>query len=107
MGLLDEAIGEFQLASKDPERLVDCCSMLGICFLDKNLPELAVKWYRRGLEVPHLEEEKQLGLLYDMGDALAIAGDRDAAYKTFVEIYGVNSNYRDVVPRLQELGHAR
>jgi hypothetical protein len=104
MGLLDEAIGEFQLASKDVEHLVECCSMLGICFLDKGLPELAVKWYKRGLEVPNLIEDRQLGLLYDMGNALALAGDRDAAYKTFVEIYGINSNYRDIVAILQELG---
>ncbi len=104
MGLLDEAIGEFQLASKDVEHLVECCSMLGICFLDKGLPELAVKWYKRGLETPDLSEDRQLGLLYDMGNALALAGDRDAAYKTFVEIYGINSNYRDIVAILQELG---
>jgi tetratricopeptide (TPR) repeat protein len=104
MGLLDEAIGEFQLASKAPNYLVECCAMLGVCFLDKGLPELAVKWYRRALEVPGLPEEQQLGLLYDLGSAMLSAGDRDAAYKAFVEIYGVNSNYRDVVARLEELG---
>src|SRR5690606_28324943 len=38
MGLLDEAIGEFQLAAKDPAHLVDCCSMLGVSFLEKGLP---------------------------------------------------------------------
>ena len=104
MGLLDEAIGEFQLASKAPAYLVECCAMLGICFLDKGLPELAVKWYRRALETPGLPEEQQLGLLYDLGTAQLAAGDRDTAYKTFVDIYGVNSNYRDVVARLEELG---
>ena len=104
MGLLDEAIGEFQLASKAPSYLVECCAMLGVCFLDKGLPELAVKWYRRALEQPALPEEQQLGLLYDLGSALLSAGDREAAYKAFVDIYGVNSNYRDVVARLEELG---
>jgi tetratricopeptide (TPR) repeat protein len=104
MGLLDEAIGEFQLAAKDPGYLVDCCSMLGICFLEKGLPELAIKWYRRGLEAPATNEEQTLGLLYDLGSVLATTGEREAAYKTFVELYGVNSNYRDVVARLEELG---
>ena len=50
MGLLDEAIGEFQIAAKEPSHLVLCCSMLGLCFLDKGLPELAIRWYRRGLD---------------------------------------------------------
>jgi len=105
MGLLDEAIGEFQLASKDPRHLVLCCSMLGLCFLDKGLPELAIKWYRRGLEAPGLGEEDMLGLLYDQGVAYLAIDDTASAYKTFVEIYGINTNYRDVVARIEELGH--
>ncbi len=105
MGLLDEAIGEFQLAAKHPQRLVDCCSMLGMCFIDKGLPELAVKWYRRALDNPSLTENESLGLLYDLGSAYLLTGERDSAYKTFVDIYGVNTNYRDVVALLKELGH--
>jgi tetratricopeptide (TPR) repeat protein len=107
MGLLDEAIGEFQLASKDPRHLVLCCSMLGLCFLDKGLPELAIKWYRRGLEAPSLNEEDHLGLMYDLGNAYQTMGDVASAYPIFVDIYGINSNYRDVVARLEELGRPR
>jgi tetratricopeptide (TPR) repeat protein len=103
MGLLDEAIGEFQLASKDPIHLVDCCSMLGVSFLEKGLPELAVKWYQRGLTAPDLKEEVTLSLLYDMGNVYLQMGDEAAARKTFVELYGINSNYRDVVAKLEEL----
>lgn len=103
MGLLDEAIGEFQVASKSRPHLVECCSMLGLCFLDKGLPELAIKWYRQGLEAPDLTEEETLGLLYEMGNLYFDMEDYEAAHKTFVEIYGINSNYRDVVARLEEL----
>ncbi len=67
MGLTDEAIGEFQLASKDPARMVECCSMLGLCFLEKGMPQLAVKWYRKGLEAPDIKEVETVGLLYDLG----------------------------------------
>ncbi|HEX9671537.1 MAG TPA: tetratricopeptide repeat protein, partial [Thermoanaerobaculia bacterium] len=104
MGLLDEAIGEFQLAAKSPVHLVSCCSMLGLCFLDKGLPELAVKWYRRGLETPGVTEEDAAGLLYDLGNVQMELGENDAAYRTFVELYGINTNYRDVVAKLAELG---
>lgn len=106
MGLLDEAIGEFQIAAKDAGHLVLCCSMLGLCFLDKGLPELAVKWYHRGLEAPGLSEDDNLGLLYDLGCAYLAVGDQDSAYKTFVDLYGINTNYRDVVARIEELGRA-
>jgi tetratricopeptide (TPR) repeat protein len=105
MGLIDEAIGEFQLAAKDRSFLVSCCSNLGLCFLEKGIPELAVKWYRRGLDAPGVSEDDSLGLLYDLGNAYLTTGDNDTAYKTFVELYGINSNYRDVVARIEELGH--
>ena len=104
MGLLDEAIGEFQIAAKDAGHLVLCCSMLGLCFLDKGLPELAVKWYKRGLEAPGLAEEDHLGLLYDLGCSYLVLDDKASAYKAFVDLYGINNAYRDVVARIEELG---
>jgi len=107
MGLLDEAIGEFQLAAKSPSFLVECASMLGLCFQEKGMPELAVKWYQRGLEAEGIPEEDHLGLLYDLGNAQAAAGDSEAAYGTFVDLYGINTNYRDVVARLAELEPGR
>ena len=103
MGLLDEAIGEFQLAAKAPAYLVDCCSLLGSCFLEKGFPDLAIKWYERGLEAPQVTENESLGLLYELGNIYLITGDKEVARKTFAEIYGVNSNYRDVVAKLEEL----
>lgn len=107
MGLLDEAIGEFQLAAKDVRYFVLCCSMLGLCFLDKGLPELAIKWYRRALEAPGISEDDSLGMLYDLGNVYMQMGDQATAYKTFVDLYGINSNYRDVVAKLEELGRPR
>jgi pilus assembly protein FimV len=107
MGLIDEAIGEFQLASKDPKRAVECASMLGLCFLEKGMPQLAIKWYRKGLEMPELTEEEHVGLLYDLGSAHVEVGDTDNAQKAFMEVYGMNSNYRDIVSRIKQLEDAR
>ncbi len=107
MGLIDEAIGEFQLASKDPKRAVECASMLGLCFLEKGMPQLAIKWYRKGLEMPAIREEEHIGLLYDLGSAYVEVGDSDNAQKAFMEVYGINTNYRDVVSRIKQLEDAR
>jgi hypothetical protein len=103
MGLIDEAIGEFQLASKDPGRVVECCSMLGLCFLEKGMPQLAVKWYRKGMETPNIKENESVGLLYDLACVYQSIGETDLAYKTFLEVYGLNTNYRDIVSRVREL----
>jgi tetratricopeptide (TPR) repeat protein len=107
MGLIDEAIGEFQLASKDPMRAVECASMLGLCFLEKGMPQLAIKWYRKGLEMPEITAEEHVGLLYDLGCAYVEVGDTDSAQKAFVEVYGLNTNYRDIVTRIKQLEDAR
>ena len=69
MGLIDEAIAEFQLAAKDEQRLLECSSMLGICFLDKGMPKLAVKWFEKGLQAPGRPEEEYQGLRYDLASA--------------------------------------
>ncbi len=103
MGLVDEAIGEFQLAAKSNQYLVDCCSLLGASFLEKGFPDLAVKWYERGLKAPGASDEEKLGLLYELGNLYLTTGNRETAKETFAEIYGANSNYRDVVAKLEEL----
>jgi len=103
MGLTDEAIGEFQVASKDPAHAVECCSMLGLCFLEKGMPQLAIKWYRKGLEAPDIKEVETVGLLYDLGGVYQDTGDLELAYRTFLEVYGLNTNYRDIVNRVKEL----
>ncbi|HEY8183176.1 MAG TPA: tetratricopeptide repeat protein [Thermoanaerobaculia bacterium] len=106
MGLIDEAIGEFQLASKDHKRAVECASMLGLCFLEKGMPQLAIKWYRKGLDMPEIKEEEHLGLLYDLGSAYVEVGDSENAQKAFMEVYGLNTGYRDVANRIKQLEDA-
>jgi pilus assembly protein FimV len=103
MELIDEAIGEFQLAAKDPKRMIECCSMLGLCFLEKGMPQLAIKWYQKGLEAPEITDDEHLGLLYDLGSAYLEVGDTPNAQKAFLEVYGIKSNYRDIVDRIKQL----
>jgi tetratricopeptide (TPR) repeat protein len=103
MGLVDEAIAEFQLAAKDPNRLLECSSMLGICFMDKGMPKLAIKWFEKGLKTAGRREEEYQGLRYDLATAYEAAGDLDTALGIFTELYGQDANFRDVAAKLREL----
>ena len=107
MGLVDEAISEFQLAAKDSRYLIDCCSLLATCFVDKGFPELAIKWYNEGLDSPTITQEEVLGLQYELGDLYLRIGEAEEAKQRFVEIYGVNSDYRDVSSKLESLEQAQ
>ena len=101
MELLDEAIGEFQLAARSPQFFVECCSMLGICFRQKGLTELAEKWYRKGIAAPGFADEVYVGLKYDLADTLAEQGRGEEANDLFKEVYAIQASYRDVKDRIK------
>lgn len=107
MGLLDEAIAEFQLAAKDEARLLECASMLGICFMEKGMPKLAIKWFERGLKAPGRREEEYSGLRYDLATAYEAAGDVQTAFNLYSELYGQDANFRDVAAKVRELRGAQ
>ena len=109
MGLLDEAIGEFQKVAKaiqkgKPFRYeMNCSTMLGLSFMDKGEPMVASLWYKRALTTPDLEEESILALRYDLGLALESAGESNAALDSFRQVYAANIDYRDVADRIATL----
>ncbi len=104
MGLVDEAVAEFQLAAKDEGRLLECASMLGICFLEKGMPKLAVKWIEKGLQAEGRTEQEYQGLRYDLAGALEAAGDPAQALEIYTELYGQDAGFRDVADKVRELG---
>jgi tetratricopeptide (TPR) repeat protein len=107
MNLLDEAIGEFQKVVKSagkrphPPNYLQACSLLAICFMDKGMAPIAVKWYCRALETPGLDEEALLALQYDLGVAYEQAGDARRALEKFTEVYGQNIDFRDVAEKIR------
>ena len=106
MGLTDEAIGEFQYASRDAGKFHQCCILLGACFSEKGMPELAIGWYEKARAVPGLGEEDVLALTYEIGLCHEATGEREAALKDFLSIYGQNARYRDVGQRVNSLKQA-
>jgi pilus assembly protein FimV len=103
MGLVDEAIAEFQLAAKDEGRLLECASMLGICFVEKGMPKLAVKWFEKGLSAPGRTEDEYKGIRYDLADAREQAEEHGVALALFEEVFGQDASFRDVGQRIERL----
>ena len=109
MGLLDEAISEFQKVAKAVQRgkpfryAMQCSTLLGLTFIDKGEPHIATVWYSRALEIPGLDQETILALRYDLGLAQELAGENGAALSSFRQVYAVNIDYRDVADRIATL----
>jgi pilus assembly protein FimV len=109
MGLLDEAIGEFQKVAKAVQKgrpfpyAMNCATLLALSFMDKSEPGIAALWYQRALELPKLDHETVLALRYDLGVAFDLAGEADAALDSFRQVYAMNIDYRDVADRIATL----
>ena len=109
MGLLEEAIREFQDAinliemNDGTRRFFHCSNLLGHCFLEKQMPNLAAVWYQRSLEVADLEIEEKHALFYELGNAHQAGGDTKVSVNYFEKIYAEDVNYRDVSQRLKNL----
>ncbi len=103
MGLVEEAIAEFQIASKGEKERLKSFEMLGICFLDRGEPKFAVKQLERGLSTPGYSDEDYIGLRYNLAQAYELTGEIPSAIKTLEDIYTTDVNFRDVGQRLQSL----
>jgi tetratricopeptide (TPR) repeat protein len=113
MGLLEEAISEFQKVASATDKgpafryAMQCSTLLGLAFMEKGQPGIAAIWYERALKTPGLDQESILALRYDLGVAQELAGDTHAAFTSFSQVYAMNIDYRDVSERIALLGKAR
>ncbi|HEY0004132.1 MAG TPA: tetratricopeptide repeat protein [Pyrinomonadaceae bacterium] len=109
MELLNEAIEELQTAANlvaprdGTPRYLQCCNMLGHCFLRKDMPKLAAMWFKKGLDAPGHTEDEYQALRFELGTAYELMGDLDRAIDIFTEVYGINVSYRGVAEKLREL----
>jgi len=109
MGLLEEAISEFQKVAQASDRgrafryTMQCCTLLGLAFMEKGQPAIAAIWYERALQTPGNDPESTLALRYDLGVAQESAGEPGAALKSFSQVYAMNIDYRDVAERIAAL----
>ena len=100
MMLIDPAIEEFKIAMRDPERTLECCSMLSICEQARGDLDRAVDWLNQGIEAPGFPPEDSIGLRYDLAEILLQQGHQALALETFRRVHEMDPDYRDVAARL-------
>jgi tetratricopeptide (TPR) repeat protein len=109
MELIDEAVQEFQIAANlvkpgdGTSRFLQCCNMLGHCFMQKAMPEAAVIWFKKGLSAPGHTEDEYQALRYELASAYEQLGDLTHAREFYTEVYGVDVSYREVADKLSQL----
>jgi tetratricopeptide (TPR) repeat protein len=109
MGLLDEAIGELQKVCQIADKghafpqMMQTYTWLAQCFLDKGVPEAAIRWYQQALKVPNIDDDTRVAVHYELASAYESAQNRGEALNYFLQVYSTNIDYRDVAERIKAL----
>jgi tetratricopeptide (TPR) repeat protein len=107
MGLLDEAIAEFQKALRAPEGKLRTSEMLGVCFFEKGAFGVAESILRRGLDLPASGDQERLGVLYWLGRALEQQGKKAEARDFYGRVFAVDIRFLDAEQRVKALAKAK
>jgi len=103
MGLVADAIREFEIASRDPKRECNCLAMIGMMHRDRGDLDRAAEAYVRGLSAQHKTVAQEVSLYYDLGVVYEMKNDADEAIYYFQRITRRDPTYRDVSQRLASL----
>ena len=107
MGLLDEAVEQFQKALRSPEGRLRTSEALGICFFEKNQFAIAESVLRRAVDTVEGGDDAKLGLLYWLGRAAEAQGKEQDAIGSYERALAVDIRFMDLSQRIQRLTAGR
>ncbi|MBF8251321.1 MAG: hypothetical protein HW382_949, partial [Deltaproteobacteria bacterium] len=107
MGLLDDAIREFQIASADHKIEFDCYNLIGICYVEKGVYKKAVEIFKKGLQLSGISDDEYASMNYELGTAYELSGMTGEALSSYMETSKKNSGFRDVQSKISQLGGSR
>jgi tetratricopeptide (TPR) repeat protein len=105
MGLLDEAIAEFQKALRSPERegRLRTSEALGQAFFEKGQHAVAESVLRRAVEGLDGGDDEKIGLIYWLGRALEQQGKTTEARASYERALAVDIRFMDTSDRVHRL----
>ena len=107
MGLLDEAIAEFQKALRAPEGRLRTSEALGIAFFEKGQFPVAEAVLRRAVEAVDEGDEAKIGLIYWLGRASEAQGKDAEAIASYERAMAVDIRFMDLNERVHRLSAGR
>lgn len=104
MGLLDDAMREFEVAQRAGGHPIGALTMLGICQLELGRNEDALRSFQTGLHTASVTDAEAVALRYEIGQAYEHMGRWGEALRFFEKACAMDPGFRDVA---QRLGQAR
>jgi tetratricopeptide (TPR) repeat protein len=107
MGLLDEAIGEFQKALRASEGRLRTSEALGMAFFEKGQFAVCESVLRRAVEGLDGSDEAKIGVLYWLGRAAEAQGKKADAMASYERAMAVDIRFMDLSQRVHRLTAGR
>jgi tetratricopeptide (TPR) repeat protein len=107
MGLLDEAIAEFQKALRSPQGRLRTSEALGICFYEKSQFPIAEAILRRAIDSQPGNDDEKVGLLYWLARAYEAQNKVDEGLSTYRRVMAVDIRFADASERMGQLNAGR
>jgi len=103
MGLVDDAIKEFQTAQHDPGFFNQASTMIGICYMQSGQYPLAIDSFSAALMKTDPSDETAWSIKYDLALAYEQKGDVQEAYRILSEVQKWNAGFREVAAKVGQL----
>ncbi|MEI7436393.1 MAG: tetratricopeptide repeat protein [bacterium] len=98
---VNEAIQQFQLAQRNPQRHVAALYYIGVCFQNKQQYDLAADQLERAAkELTDMNDEKKQ-VVYALGQVYEAMKKPDKALTAYKQIYSIDIGYKDVAQRVE------
>ena len=103
MGLIEEAIHEFLISSKNSLKFFDSAGLLGICFREKGMMDESIGWFEKALQTPDRKDDEYNAVKYELVTTAKLKEDFVYAKKLALEILKKDPDYRDIKKVFEEL----
>ena len=106
MGLLDDAVSEFNMTNEGEPKFIQSRYMLGLCYLEKGDYEAAILEIQNALGYSYSfgeASEERIGMHYDLGLAFQGVGNNASALEELQKVFSLDPTYREIATKVQEL----
>ena len=100
MCLFDDAINEFQTASQDPQRRIDCLTLEGVCYRDKGDYAKAEEVFNNTLSLQELAGEEIASVRYELAILFEAEGRQEEALHLYRQVQSANPGFRDAAKKI-------
>ncbi|KPJ74104.1 hypothetical protein AMJ52_01920 [candidate division TA06 bacterium DG_78] len=103
MGLFQEAIEEFEIASKDENLKLKAIEMIGSCFFERDKIEDALRVLNEGLKVSNRPAQEYFGIHFHIGRCYEKEGNLTKALKAYIQAYNIDKKVPDLIKKINKL----